>query len=115
MDSERRGHERIILSQGQVKGTFFIVANNEKIQFSEVFDISVSGMSVRIDRRIADSNVVQVCCDFSGVDIVINSELAWQKELHDGNFRIGVQFSNENMSDNVKLFMAMKDNLVIDQ
>jgi len=67
----------------------------------------MSGMGIRVDYDINDDETIQICCELGDYHVTINAEIAWQKKPEDNGFRIGVQFSNENMNNNVSLYTAL--------
>jgi len=109
MNSEKRNHERKNLASDQIEGIFSIVVKDEKIVFDDVHDVSISGMGIRVDHFLDKDVPIEVCYESDDFNIAINAEIAWQEKLEDNSFRIGVQFSNENMDGNVMLFMTMRE------
>ena len=108
MNKEKRNHERKNLASDQIQGTFSIILKDEKIVFDQVNDVSISGMGICVDHFLDKDQSIQVCYESDDFNVSINAEIAWEEKLDDNSFRIGVQFSNENMDGNVMLFMTMR-------
>ena len=109
MNSEKRNHERKNLASDQIEGIFSIIVKDEKIVFDQVNDVSISGMGIRVDHFLDKDQPIKVCYESDDFNIEINAEIVWEEKLEDNTFRIGVQFSNENMDGNVMLFMTMRE------
>jgi len=109
MNTEKRDQERKNLSSGQIPGKFSILLKNEEIEFDHVNDVSISGMGICLDHYLGNESYLKVSYLSEDFSVVINAEVIWQEKLDDNSFRIGVQFSNENVDNNVMLFMAMRE------
>ncbi|HFE39635.1 MAG TPA: PilZ domain-containing protein [Gammaproteobacteria bacterium] len=109
MKSEQRTQARRNLSSDQIPGKFSVLLKNEEIEFTQVNDVSISGMGICLDHYLGKESHLQVSYQSDDLSILINAEVIWQEKLEDNSFRIGVQFSNEDVDSNVMLFMAMRE------
>ena len=109
MNSEKRDHERKNLASDEIQGKFSIILKNEEIEFSDVNDVSISGMGIRLDHFVEKGTPIQVSYVSEDFSVLINADIVWTEKLEDNFFRIGVQFSNENVDNNVMLFMTMRE------
>jgi len=109
MNSDKRNHERKNLASDQIPGLFSISVKGDKIEFRKVNDVSISGMGIYLENAIDVDKDIQVSYESDDFSVTINAEVAWKVNAEDGGIRIGVQFSNESMDDNVMLFMTMRE------
>ena len=109
MNSEKRTHERKNLASNEIQGIFSIILKDEKIEFNDVCDVSISGMGITVDHMLDKDSPIQVSYESDDFSVLINAEIAWMEKQEDDSFRVGVQFSTENVDNNVMLFMTMRE------
>ena len=109
MNTEKRDQERNSLSSGQIPGKFSLILKENEIEFNQVNDVSISGMGICLDHYLGQESSLQVSYISDDLSVIINAEVVWQEKLEDNTFRIGIQFSNEQVDSNVMLFMAMRE------
>ena len=109
MNSEKRNHERKNLDYDQVPGKFHIVVSGESIEFNQVNDVSISGMGLLLPRSVSAGQNVEINYSSDDFSTKIEAEVVWDEKLSDDVFRIGVEFSNKNMDDNINLFMTLRE------
>lgn len=108
MNDENRVQERNSLSSGQIPGKFSLILKDEEVEFNQVNDVSISGMGICLDHFLGQESAIKVSYVSDDCSVVINADVVWQEKLDDNSFRIGIQFSNEQVDNNVMLFMAMR-------
>jgi len=106
---EKREHERKNLAYDQVPGKFHVLHKDERIEFNQVNDVSISGMGMLLDADIQAGNMIAVGYEADDFSVVIQAEVVWQEKLSEDVFRVGIKFSTENMNDNVMMFMALRE------
>ena len=109
VDAEKRSYERKNLSYEQVPGEFHVILNGEKSVFNQVNDVSISGMGILLNKELPANSTVVVGYESEEFCVSINAKVAWTETLSAGAYRIGIHFSNENMDDNVMLFMTLRE------
>ncbi len=111
MSVERREHERKNLRTEDVPGQFTIDTDNEVLVFSEVNDVSVSGMGVRLSQALEEGQAVVTKYLSTDFQIALPATVAWCHERDDGDYDVGVSFSSDNMNENVLFFMTLREYL----
>ena len=106
---EKRRHERKNLAYEQIPGIFQIGFDDKKIEFNQVNDVSISGMGILIDSHVAEKSQVSISYEADDFQIAIQAEVVWQEKLSDDVYRMGLQFSNKNVDENVMLFMTLRE------
>lgn len=109
MDSEKRNHERKNLNYGQIPGTFQVDLSDESIEFNQVNDVSISGMGMLFPRSVPAGDTIRVSYVSPEFSTSIEAEVVWEEKLSDGVFRLGLEFSNKKMDDNIMLFMTLRE------
>lgn len=109
MNTDKRDQERNSLSSGQIPGKFSLMLKEGEIEFHQVNDVSISGMGICLDHYLGQESSLKVSYVSDDLSVVINAEVVWQEKLEDNTFRVGIQFSNEQVDNNVMLFMAMRE------
>ncbi len=105
---ENRAHQRENLAYEQVPGNFLIEVGAQKHVFSQVNDVSISGLGILIDKHIPEGSAVWVSYHSVDFSISIAANVVWSNQLADGVYRMGVQFDSGKMDDNVLLFMTLR-------
>ena len=108
-DVDGRNHERKNLVHDQIPGRFVLEYGGEAFVFSQVNDVSISGMGVLVALPLVVGDKVGLRYESDDFTVAINAEVVWVEKIHDGVYRAGIQFSNENMDDNVMLFMTLRE------
>ena len=93
----------------KIPGSFHIEYGGEKHAFHLVNDVSISGMGIYLDNKIPDQTEVIVSYVSEDFQVAISGSIIWSEQLTDNSFRMGVQFSSDNMDDNVMLFMTLRE------
>jgi len=109
MDSEKRNHERRNLYYDQIPGTFQIEFSGELIEFNQVNDVSISGMGLLIPRSVPAGEKIKIGYLSQDFSTMIDAEVVWAEKISDAVFRLGIEFSNKNMDDNIMLFMTLRE------
>ena len=109
MNSEKRNHERKNLDYDQIPGKFQIDFLGEIIEFNQVNDVSISGMGLLVPRSVAAGQNVQISYQSDDFTTTIEAEVVWEEKLSEDVFRLGIEFSNKNMDDNIMLFMTLRE------
>ena len=109
MNSEKRNHERKNLDYDQIPGKFQIEFAGKLIEFNQVNDVSISGMGLLVDCSISVGQNIQIGYQSEDFSTAIDAEVVWEEKLSDDVFRLGIEFSNKNMDDNIMLFMTMRE------
>lgn len=107
--AEKRRHERKNLAYEQIPGTFQIRFGDKKIEFNQVNDVSISGMGILIDNHLPTKSQVSISYEADDLRISVQAEVVWQEKLSDDVYRMGLQFSNKDVDDNVMLFMTLRE------
>ena len=79
------------------------------VEFDKVNDVSISGMGLVVDHSLDENSPLQVSYESDDLNILVNAKIIWQENAGASSFRIGVEYSNENVDSNVMLFMAMRE------
>ena len=66
-------------------------------------------MGILLDHHIPENSNVQVSYQSDDFSVSIGAEVIWNEKISDNVHRMGIQFSNENMDDNVMLFMTLRE------
>ena len=111
MSSEKRYHQRKNVAHEQIPGEFYIIVDEQKTFFDQVNDVSISGMGIFLNQKLGQGVNLKVGYDSPDFSVCIDAEVAWEERLAKDEFRIGIQFSNQNVNDNVMLFMTMREYL----
>ncbi|MDX1812480.1 MAG: PilZ domain-containing protein [Gammaproteobacteria bacterium] len=109
IQTEKRLHERKNLAYENIPGEFCLEINGQKEVFSQVNDVSISGMGIFLERHIAEKTDLIVSYTSDDFQIAIPGTVIWSEKLDDKGCRIGVQLSSDNMDDNVMLFMTLRE------
>ena len=112
MSEERRSHERKTLDReaNEIPGHFYMIIDEQRIEFSRVQDVSVSGMGVILSQRIAVGTDIELVFDSADFLVKLHAMVAWEESCKDG-WRLGIQFDTRNMNDNVMFFMTLREYL----
>jgi len=106
---EKRRHERKNLVYEQIPGKFHIGLGDERIEFNQVNDVSISGMGILLEQYLAKNSEITVEYEADDFYVKIQAEVVWQEKLSDEVYRMGIHFSNNSVDDNVMLFMALRE------
>ena len=109
LNSEKRNHERKSLAFEQIPGKFQVNIEGELIEFNQVNDVSISGMGMLLSRSVMAGQAIQVGYTSDDFSTSIDAEVVWAEKLSDGNFRLGIEFSEKRMDDNIMLFMTLRE------
>jgi len=109
MNSEKRNHERKNLDYDQILGKFQVSFTDEVIEFDQVNDVSISGMGLLFPRSVPAGEIINISYVSDDFCTAVDAEVVWEEKLSDGVFRLGVEFSNANMDDNIMLFMTLRE------
>ncbi len=109
MKSEKRNHERKNLDYKQIPGKFQVEVEGEKFEFNQVNDVSISGMGLLFERSIPQGQKIRVSYESEEFGTAIDANVIWEEKLSDGVYRLGIEFSNKNMDDNIMLFMTLRE------
>ena len=107
--AENRAHDRRNLSFDQIPGEFTIEHAGKKHAFSQVNDVSISGMGILLDACLSVGTQVTVSYEAEDFSVSIGAEIIWSEKLSEALSRIGIQFSNANLDENVMLFMTLRE------
>lgn len=108
MTDERRGHDRESLAKAEIPGKFLIESGGESQSFTQVCDVSISGMGLVLNKALSTGQEIVVKYISEDFSVGINAVVAWcvpDAEDH----RVGVQFSSEDLDANVMLFMTLRE------
>jgi len=109
MESEKRSHKRKNLDYDQIPGKFQVELGDEAIEFNQVNDVSISGMGLLFPKSISAGDTIRISYVSNDFSTSIEAEVVWEEKLSDGVFRLGVEFSNKKMDDNIMLFMTLRE------
>ncbi len=110
MADERRKHERANLKRDDIPGSFFIDADGESFQFTNVNDVSISGMGIDTPFPLEKGAAIGLRYIADDFQLRLNGTVAWcETGAEEGSHRIGVQFDPANMNDNVMFFMTLRE------
>lgn len=107
--TEYRAHERKNLSFEQIPGDFKIEHAGIERSFSQVNDVSISGMGILLEANIPVGSQVIISYESPDFSVVIGADIIWTEKVSDELSKIGVQFSHDNLDDNVMLFMTLRE------
>ncbi len=112
MDNRRR-HDRKPVRADDIRGEFVLVAGNSRYTFSEVEDVSISGLGILLPVCLHVND--QVVLNYRDEDLFIETRgfVAWVRErpaTPSGlRYRTGVRFSREDVHSNILFFMALRE------
>ena len=109
METEKRSHQRKNLAYEQIPGNFLIEVGETKHVFTQVNDVSVSGMGMLLDREIAPDTEVRISYHSPEFSVGIGATVIWSEKLGEDVYRLGVKFAIDKMDDNVMLFMTLRE------
>lgn len=112
MDNRRR-HDRKPVRAEDIRGEFVLVTGNSRYTFSEVEDVSISGLGILLPACLHVND--QVVLNYRDEDLFIELKgfVAWVREWPHASsglcYRTGVRFSREDVHSNVLFFMALRE------
>lgn len=109
METENRHHERKNLRYDSIPGKFLIEIGDDKLPFNQVNDVSISGMGILLDQNIPENSQVRISYNSPEFSVSIAAQIIWCDRLSENVYRMGIQFSSDNMDDNVMLFMTLRE------
>lgn len=108
MSREKRGYDRENLVRADIPGAFEIEIDGTSHAFGKVNDVSISGMGINMPMSLTVGKPVVIRYVSEDFRVALNANIAWCVKSDDG-FRIGVQFSTENLDANVMFFMTLRE------
>ena len=109
MGEERRGHDRESLVRADFSGAFSIEINGQPHVFTQVNDVSISGMGIILSQSVPAGTPIVLKFVSEEFDLAINARAAWSTPDEQGGYRVGVQFSTEDLDANVMFFMTLRE------
>lgn len=109
MALERRIHERKTLSRN-IPGAFFIDFAGRSHPFTNVCDVSISGMGVALPAEIPSG--AEVSLRYESVDFNMNlrGTIAWvRKSNGSAENGMGINFATDDIDRNVMFFMTLRE------
>ncbi|MDH5728905.1 MAG: PilZ domain-containing protein, partial [Gammaproteobacteria bacterium] len=91
-------------------GRFIIQVGENEYEFSQVSDVSVSGMGLSLAVAIEKDTEVVLRYESDDMGLALHGKIMWQSNAEtDTHFRYGVQFAPEDADTNVMFFMALRE------
>ena len=111
MSEEQRLHDRESLDRNKIPGIFSVEAGGGSHTFTRVNDVSISGMGIHIDCPFENGKEVIIKYVSTEFNIAIRALVAWCVEDDDDGYKVGVQYSTEDLDANVMMFMTMREHI----
>ncbi len=117
MDS--REYERHTVHLEEIEGAFSLYAGEKQFNSMRINDVSVSGAGVLLSQPLAIGTTVRLTFSAGDWAVSVNGKIVWCRRYNlptgqtkiDDNFRLGVQFANENIESNQIFFHASRTTL----
>lgn len=110
MTEEQRVHDRENLERSKIPGSFSIEADGGSHAFTQVNDVSISGMGIHIDCPFENGKEVIIKYISSEFSLAIRALVAWCVK-DDAGYKVGVQYSTEDLDANVMMFMTLREHI----
>jgi len=107
MNMERRQLDRENLRQ-DIPGLFEIEVNGNTEIFSQVNDVSISGMGIKLQHPLVEGQVVVIRYSASDFSLKLQAVISWCTKKDD-DFYVGVEFMTEDVDTNVLFFMTLRE------
>lgn len=109
MGEERRGHNRESLDVDGISAHFSIEVEGQSIDFNQVNDVSISGMGLILSQSFSIDTPVALKFVSDEFDLRVAARVAWCEPDGENEFRVGVQFSADDLDANVMFFMTLRE------
>jgi len=110
MSKERRSYVRKPVKAGDLPGHFFLVYGDKTVEFTDVQDVSISGIGLTVDLSVPTGAEVGLIYDSFDMSVQLRGNVVWSVKEGDLS-RVGVHFDSSDMNDNVLFFMVIREYL----
>ncbi len=108
-EKDRRRHERKAFVEQEGSIEFLVQVGNEFCAIQSVYDVSISGIRMVIERKLAVGATLVLSAKEPGFCITVKGVVRWSaEEAEDQGYSCGVEFYNEEMNNNVLFFMSLR-------
>ncbi len=109
---ERRQHERKKYSKRDRGFEFFVQFGDDVYDILDVYDVSVSGIRMRLLQRIERGDTLLLTAKEDEFSMSVMGEVRWcVNSIKGQGYEHGVEFDTSDMDLNVLLFMSLKKHL----
>ncbi len=113
MAKEKRKKKRHVVQPGTIPGMFLIKTGSETRSFTQVRDVSVSGVGISLDQPIDSGSEITLSYREEDVDVTVTGKVAWcskpKAEREEDLYCIGIELPASEGNENALFFMALRE------